>query len=202
MIDTDRGRTLVSHARSTIERAVRSDGVGNPTTHLDSASTGTHGTFVTLTRREQLRGCKGYPEPVAPLRRLVETAAVDAAVRDPRFSPLEPAELDVTKVSTTVLSSPTALETAASDRPAAIEVGTHGVVAIKADRRGLLLPQVAVDRDWDAETFLSATCRKAGLRPDAWRDPATEIRRFEGTVFAEVAPGGPIEREPEATPDP
>ena len=45
--------------------------------------------------------------------------------------------------------------------------------------RGLTL------RDYDRETFLAQTCRKAGLPRDAWRDPATKLLGFEAEVFGE-----------------
>jgi len=51
-------------------------------------------------------------------------------------------------------------------------------------QRGLLLPQVATERQWDANTFLSQTCRKAGLAPDSWRHGA-DVRRFEADVFGD-----------------
>jgi uncharacterized protein (TIGR00296 family) len=58
------------------------------------------------------------------------------------------------------------------------------VIVEQGYRRGLLLPQVAVEQGWDAETFVSQTCRKAGLPPDAWRRGA-RIYVFEAEVFGE-----------------
>jgi uncharacterized protein (TIGR00296 family) len=69
--------------------------------------------------------------------------------------------------------------------PDQIEVGRHGLLIVRNDRRGLLLPQVAQKYGWDRETFLDQTCRKAGLADDAWREPNTEIHTFEAEVFAE-----------------
>jgi len=60
--------------------------------------------------------------------------------------------------------------------PQAIEIGRHGLVVDEGQCRGLLLPQVAVEWGWDAHTFVSKTCVKAGLRPDVWtRDAALSI---------------------------
>jgi hypothetical protein len=70
-------------------------------------------------------------------------------------------------------------------RPDAIEIGRHGLVIDDGPRRGLLLPQVAVERGWDAQTFVSKTCVKAGLRPDAWTHTVT-LSMFEADVFSEV----------------
>ncbi|HDN81387.1 MAG TPA: AMMECR1 domain-containing protein, partial [Methanomicrobia archaeon] len=59
--------------------------------------------------------------------------------------------------------------------------------------RGLLLPQVPVEWNWDVEEFLSQTCMKAGLPPDAWFEKNTKIYRFSGQIFAEKEPHGEIE---------
>jgi AMMECR1 domain-containing protein len=60
-------------------------------------------------------------------------------------------------------------------------------------KRGLLLPQVAVEHHLTAEQFLAETCRKAGLPPEAWRqsdsspDDASRVQLFAFTcqVFSE-----------------
>jgi len=58
--------------------------------------------------------------------------------------------------------------------------------------KGLLLPQVPVEQGWDAEDFLSHTCMKAGLQPDAWCEKNTKISKFQGQIFTETKPLGPI----------
>jgi len=55
----------------------------------------------------------------------------------------------------------------------------------KGPYSGLLLPQVAVENDFDAEEFLGQTCMKAGLFPDAWCESDTEVFAFEGQIFHE-----------------
>jgi AMMECR1 domain-containing protein len=59
------------------------------------------------------------------------------------------------------------------------------VVVSRGWLRGVLLPQVAVEQCWDRETFLAHTCQKAGLPPNAWRDPETVIDVFAAEVFGE-----------------
>jgi AMMECR1 domain-containing protein len=54
----------------------------------------------------------------------------------------------------------------------------------QGSRRGLLLPQVPLEWEWDRETFLSQTCLKAGLAADAWRYSA-ELQGFTAEVFGE-----------------
>jgi uncharacterized protein (TIGR00296 family) len=69
--------------------------------------------------------------------------------------------------------------------PESIEVGRHGLLISRDGMRGLLLPQVAVQWNWDREHFLAETCRKAGLPPDAWRQGA-RIQGFTAQVFEEL----------------
>ena len=69
--------------------------------------------------------------------------------------------------------------------PSDIEVGRHGLVVEREGRRGLLLPQVATEWEWNAETFLARTCQKAGLPFDAWKNGA-KLWRFEAEVFGDV----------------
>ena len=66
----------------------------------------------------------------------------------------------------------------------AVEIGRHGLLISMAGRRGLLLPQVPVEHNWDRTTFLEQTCRKAGLPLDAWKNGAT-IEAFTAEVFGD-----------------
>jgi uncharacterized protein (TIGR00296 family) len=64
-------------------------------------------------------------------------------------------------------------------------VGKHGLLVSLGPRRGVLLPQVAIECHWTAGRFLEETCVKAGLERNAWRDPETKIHGFTAEVFAE-----------------
>jgi uncharacterized protein (TIGR00296 family) len=66
----------------------------------------------------------------------------------------------------------------------AVEIGRHGLLISMAGYRGLLLPQVPVEHNWDRVKFLEQTCRKAGLPLDAWQKGAT-IEAFTAEVFGE-----------------
>jgi len=154
------------------------------------------GAFVTLRRypSKDLRGCIGYPEPVMPLRDAIWEAA-QAACHDPRFHPLEPGELDSITVEVTILTVPEPLAVnSPSDLPQTIRIGQDGLMIQKGGHRGLLLPQVPVEWGWDAELFLDNLCLKAGLPPGCWRQEHVRLRRFGGSVFAEVEPNGAVER--------
>ena len=71
-----------------------------------------------------------------------------------------------------------------------IQMGKHGLYIERGLNRGLLLPQVAVDFGWNRTTFLQQTCCKAGLPPDAWKDPDTRIFTFTAEIFSDH-PGKP-----------
>jgi len=134
--------------------------------------------FVTLTAAGRLRGCIGYTEPVSPLYKTVQECAIAAATEDPRFRPVGPEEVDSLHIEVSVLTPLVPI------RPGEVQVGLHGLMIRKGARRGLLLPQVAVEQGWDRNAFLSAVCEKAGLPPDAWRTGA-ELYSFTAEVFGE-----------------
>jgi hypothetical protein len=136
------------------------------------------GVFVSLHRKGCLRGCIGLIEGREPLYQAVAQMAVQAAFGDPRFPPLQPDELDDLDLEISVLTPLQRIHD-----PSEIVVGVHGVMVRRGHRSGLLLPQVAVEHGWSREELLEWTCRKAGLPPDAWKDPRTEIFVFSADVF-------------------
>lgn len=137
------------------------------------------GVFVTLHIAGALRGCIGHMENDEPLPRRVTRCAIAACSADPRFPAVSGAEVPSLAIEISLLGP---LQPIAG--PDEIEIGRHGLVIEKGWHRGLLLPQVATEWTWDPETFLSQTCRKAGLPKDAWKNGAT-ISRFEAEVFRE-----------------
>ena len=139
--------------------------------------------FVTWKEGGRLRGCIGSVEPVRPLFADVEANAVHALLRDPRFPPAKGREFPDLHLEISVLTPFLRV----SDPLSGVTIGTHGVLVEKGSRRGLLLPQVASEWDWDVPTFLSHTCLKAGLPEDAWRgqDSALALHTFRAEVFGE-----------------
>src|SRR5947207_619046 len=116
-----------------------------------------------------------------PLGAEVARVAQSAAKEDPRFEPLRASELEGLEVEVSVLGP---LEPIDPFDERAFEIGRHGLMVERGWRRGLLLPQVATEWGWDLVTFLSQTCVKAGLPPDAWRNGAS-VYRFTGAVFGD-----------------
>ena len=173
----DEQQALLRHARAAI--AARLDERPLPAAPVYGALAIPRGAFVTLRLDGRLRGCVGSIDPAEPLGQVVGACAADAATRDPRFAPLPVTALPEVTLEISVLSPLMPI-----DDPALIDVGRHGLVVEHGARRGLLLPQVPIEWGWDRATFLSQTCAKAGLAPDAWQSGAT-VYLFEAVVFEE-----------------
>lgn len=132
--------------------------------------------FITLKVKGDLRGCIGTLEPVAPLYRSVHDNAVAAALRDHRFRPVTPAELDRIEVHISILSPIRDIRSADEFR-----IGEHGIILEKGPYRAVYLPEVAVEQNWTKEETLSSLSMKAGMDRDGWRQGT----RFK--VFSSVA---------------
>ena len=142
------------------------------------------GVFVTLRSGARLRGCIGRFNPEGGLPGTVQEMAL-AALADPRFRniPVTATDLPGLHIEISVLSSMTP-----THEPLSLEPGVHGIYIRRGMHGGCFLPQVATEQGWDTRTFLSRCCRdKAGLPPDAWLDPATEVFCFTSEVFEEHA---------------
>jgi uncharacterized protein len=166
---------------NTAREAIRAQLVGNafelpPLVSPPEAS----GVFVTVHVSGTLRGCIGFLEMRDDLLSTVAEAARRAAASDPRFRSVEEDEFTDMDIQVTLLGP---LEDCPS--PEDFEIGIHGLVIDYHGHRGLLLPQVAVERGWDKSEFLSALCLKAQLPDRSWESPETELFRFEGLVLCE-----------------
>jgi uncharacterized protein (TIGR00296 family) len=156
------------------------------------------GVFVTLNRlykgAKSLRGCIGLPYPTTPLTNAIIESSLSAATRDPRFPPVTLKELDHIIFEVSVLTPPQLINV---DNPreycSKIKIGRDGLITEKSYCKGLLLPQVPVELDWNEEEFLCQCSIKAGLSPDSWLLKNTKIYRFQAIIFEEVSPKGNIE---------
>lgn len=139
------------------------------------------GVFVSLRKGGKLRGCMGTLDPDLPLADAVREAAISAAMHDPRYPTLTPAELAETKVEVSILSAAAPMKDLDE-----LVLGRHGVIVRRGKQQGLFLPQVATDHGLSKEEFLTrCAAEKAHLPPDAWRDPSTEVLLFTSEVFRE-----------------
>jgi len=178
LLNRDQQKYLLRLARQAIKHYLESE------SHLkvrieDKVLLEKRGAFVTLKVNGELRGCIGYVLPQKPLYETVIDVAILAATEDFRFLPLTLEELDKTRIEISVLSLPRPIKNIKE-----IEVGKHGLIISKGMHRGLLLPQVPVEYDWDLQTYLSHCCLKAGLQEDEWKR-GVQMDVFSAQVFSE-----------------
>jgi AmmeMemoRadiSam system protein A len=178
LLDPGEQRFLLELARRSIEGFLR-DGQRPQPKITEKLYREKRGAFVTVKVDGRLRGCIGYPLPHKPLYETIIEMAIAAATQDYRFSPLRLDELPRTKIEISVLTLPEPVQDARE-----VEVGRHGIIISKGLCRGLLLPQVPGEYNWDRETFLGHGCLKAGLDENEWRRGA-KIEVFEAQVFSE-----------------
>ena len=144
--------------------------------------------FVTLRKQGDLRGCIGSTTHTTPLIVSVRDNVIRSAVHDPRFAAVAPNELPTLTIEISALAD--------GDQPGSpflrvraideIVIGEDGVYLERGGQAGgLLLPQVASERNWSVEQFLEGLCNKSGLPLGAWKDAETVLYRFSAQVFAE-----------------
>ena len=192
MLNLVEGTKAVRFARRIIEEHIKHKMKSSQ--NLGKSFQEKQGVFVTLHTfpNHELRGCIGIPLPIMTLQdALIESA--QSVTRDPRFPPLSEMELDIIVVELTVLTKPELIKVKQpQDYPTCIEIGQDGLIVEQSFYKGLLLPQVPIEQEWEKEEFLSHTCMKAGLPPDAWLDKTIKISKFQGQIFTETKPHGLI----------
>ncbi len=173
-------RKLMELSRLALENFVR--GIKRQREEIDDPylQSREYGAFVSLHKKEELRGCIGNCAPKARLFETVTEMTEAAASRDPRVKPVSKKELAEIRIDITVLSP---LQPVGD--PLALKIGQHGFYVASGDKRGVLLPQVATQYGWDIETFLEQTCLKAGLRKNAWKDSDTQMSGFTALIIEE-----------------
>ena len=136
------------------------------------------GVFVTLTINHQLRGCIGYIIGREPLFDTICSAAIHAAVNDPRFSALKKTEFNKIHIEISILSEFVPIESYDE-----IIIGKHGLY-LDEGGGGLLLPQVAAEHKMNREQFLSALCNKTGFYSEFWKERMLKIKVFTAEIFS------------------
>jgi AmmeMemoRadiSam system protein A len=177
---------LVRIARATLKEFVRSGRVPPGKPHRETLIAKA-GVFVTLHRGDELRGCIGTQQETTPLYKTIQEMTVAAASRDSRFPPVGDAELAHITIEISVLGDRRRVS-----RAHEVEVGRHGLCITYREQRGLLLPQVATEHGWDAETFLCRVCSKAGLPDDSWQHGDALVEVFTAQVFNEKSHPPPV----------
>ena len=172
-------KVLLRLARETLTRYLRTETVplprgGSPRLLRDA------GAFVTLRTHGELRGCIGRIQPEGTLIRLVSLLALESALKDPRFTPVQASELKDIDIEVSVLTP-----MARVAGPDAIVPGRDGVVLSVGGRSAVFLPQVATEQHWGRTELLDNLARKAGLPVQAWRGKDASFLTFQADVFDE-----------------
>ena len=186
-LSAEEKKTLLAEARETITAKLEKR---QPRYQPEPAADGSAlskpcGAFVTLHSvnargMKSLRGCIGRMIAATPLQTTIRNMAVEAAFGDPRFPPLDAAELCAIHIEISALSP---MEPCAD--PRLVKVGVHGLYLIHRGRAGVLLPQVPIEQGWDLDEYLDYICVKAGLPPRSYEAPGAELYTFTALVFGE-----------------
>lgn len=183
VLTDEQGKALLQIARSSIADwlglSVEKSAAG------ESLPDAACGTFVTLKKEGQLRGCIGNLQAAGPVTESVRRNAVSAAFHDRRFPPLAAAELEDIEIDISVLSQARILEYSdGDDLVARLRPGIDGVILKLGTAGATFLPQV-----WnqlpDPAQFLGHLCHKAGLSENAWRESHPQIEIYQVQCFEE-----------------
>ena len=178
-LDPSDKKALLVFARETISRIFSTDTV--PLARDFSANLQQpRGVFVTLKKKNELRGCVGRIIGDEPLGKLTGAMALQAALNDGRFRPVTADELRDIEIEISVLTPLREVSGAAE-----IVVGRDGVVLVKDGHSAVFLPQVATEQKWNREEMLDNLCAKAGLPPGSWKQGA-QLSTFQAVVFSEA----------------
>jgi len=193
----EEGRFLVRLARKVVEEYLKNGKIMAAPKDVSSKLMEQCGVFVTLNSfnrgKKELRGCIGFPYPTTPLTRAVIESAINSATQDPRFPPVSLGELDHIVFEVSVLTPPQLVKVQKpTDYPQKIKVGQDGLIVERSYYKGLLLPQVPIEWNWEEEEFLCQCCMKAGLSPDCWLLEGTKIYKFSCVIAQEITPKGPV----------
>ncbi len=199
-LSLEEGKFLVELARKAVEEYLKSRKRISASENISEKLLQPCGVFVTINTirdgEKELRGCIGYPYPTTPLVQAVIESAISSATQDPRFYPLSLSDLDNVVFEISVLTPPQLIEVKKpSEYLPKIMVGKDGLIVERGMFKGLLLPQVPVEWEWDEEEFLCQCCTKAGLPPDCWLLENTKIYKFQAIIFEEEKPRGEVKHK-------
>ena len=182
VLSPDEKQFFLALARQSLEACVRDQPAPRPES-LPQVAREKCGCFVTLTKQGSLRGCIGYLEGIKPLYEAVIDNAMNAALRDHRFSPVTPEELKDIRVEVSVLTPPEPIEYAGpGDLLGKIVPGEDGIILRKGYNQSTYLPQVWEQLP-DKTQFLEQLSLKGGMPRDGWK--TAEVKRYRAIHFAE-----------------
>jgi uncharacterized protein (TIGR00296 family) len=195
----EEGKMLIKLARSAVETFLKTGQTIKSPKDIPQKFYEKCGVFVTiniLNKDEKvLRGCIGYPYPSSLLVEAIIDSAISAAVRDPRFSSMSLGELDGCIFDVSVLTPPELIQVGdPREYLQQVKVGQDGLIVERGYSKGLLLPQVPVEWQWNVEEFLCQCCMKAGLPSTSWLTKEVKIYKFSAIIFEEQTQDGEVKR--------
>ena len=180
MFNAEQHKQLLTVARDTIRHYLETGERLDPKVD-DEMLKQDMGTFVTLHKNGQLRGCIGHMEATGPLCTTVRDMAIAAATGDPRFPAVTIDELDDIDIEISALSPMKKI-----DDYNQLKIPGQGVMVRMGWRGGVYLPQVAEETGWTRDEFMDSLCaHKAGIPKDAWKTGECDIYVFTAEVFGE-----------------
>lgn len=187
-------KQLLRLAREALNAALRGEQL--PAVDLEALSPNLRrpgASFVTLTRKGELRGCIGALEPQQALALDVRDHAIAAAQQDYRFEPVQAYELADICIEISALSLPKDLDyQTPRELTERLQPGVDGVTLMDGRRRATFLPQVWAKLP-ATDQFLSYLCQKMGSAPDTWRAKKLRVQTYQVEEFHEE--GEPVDDE-------
>ncbi len=180
------GQWLLRLAREALEAGVRGQPLPPLPPDLPPRLREPGAAFVTLRTRHdgRLRGCIGSIIATRPLVEDVRAHAIDAALHDPRFSPVTPEEVPQLALEVSYLTPLQPLTYhSPEDLLARLRPGVDGVLLRDGWRQATFLPQVWHSLPKPAE-FLAHLCLKMGAEPTCWQRPI-EVFTYQVQAFQE-----------------
>ena len=185
-LTAEEGQWLLRLAREALESGVRGQPLPPVPDEIPQRLWEKGAAFVTLREKAngRLRGCIGSIIATRPLVEDVRAHAIDAALHDPRFPPVTPAELPGLALEVSYLTpmQPLAYRTP-QELLSRLRPGVDGVLLRDGWRQATFLPQV-----WHSlpqpEAFLTHLCLKMGAEPTCWQRPL-EVFTYQVQAFQE-----------------
>lgn len=184
MLTADEKKWLLELARNALIQAATRGPLPEPKTPFPRLAE-LRACFVTLTKSGALRGCLGHVLPRAPLYLAAADITRWAALRDPRFPPVHPEELDAIQIEISVLTQPVAVDFGSPEELLnQLRPHEHGVVLQIGTRIATFLPKVWAQLP-GKEDFLNHLSEKSGCDPSAWRTEKALFWVFHAESFDE-----------------
>jgi len=178
---------LLKIARRAIQKYFQDEGVFQvEKDELPQSLKEKKGTFVTLWKNNELRGCIGDLESEKPIYQSVIDNCLASALLDSRFTALKGDELNDIKIEISILSELKKLPNFTDYDSFLKYLNKYkpGLLIKKGAHQATFLPQVWEDLS-SAELFISHLCEKAGLEKDEWKRMDLEIYQYSAEVFKE-----------------